>query len=1143
MNASPFGSQSVIETPEIARVAALPRRVWSSEDSARLAAMMTAELKTPGGTKTLRPVQGVALYEAMESRGLFGPIRVGGGKCLGRGTPVLMFDGSIKKVEQVEVGDVLMGPDSGPRYVKSVCAGREALYRIVPVKGEPYVVNESHILSLKQTRQSVRHPAPCMQGGRVCNLAVREFLGKSERFRANWKGYRVGVEFPARAEPPEPYMLGVWLGDGCSNAFGITTADAEIVSEIRDFATRHSLKIRVSAQEGNAAYTYYLSNGPEAARKKKRNIAVEWLAFEDVLNNKHVPHDYKTGSRLVRLEVLAGLLDSDGHLGHVGYDYVSVSERLADDVCFLARSLGLAAYKRQTRKECVNNGVWGTYYRVSISGDVSCIPCRIVRKKAPPRRQKKSVLMTGIRAEPIGEGDYFGFELEGVDRLFLLGDFTVTHNTLLTLLLPAVLEAKRPALLLPAALVEKTWRDFHELREHWRLPTNIQIISYEMLGLVQSATKLEYILPDLIMADECFVAGTPIRTAKGVRPIESICVGDLVETGEGLRRVTGAGSRESEDLYDVEVGESRYTCTGDHPFLTIKGWRAARDLAVGDEVVRDVSTAVRFEALSEETILQSRVQVREPDDSREVVREREGSEDRRRPLLDESGIGADEDQEPDAFAGSAGGDSALASRAGGLATTCAGRQRSPNAGAATEASGSARAGVVAREALPVGSERDTGIPCGHGSRGQQDRGGGGRTEPSRREGQEEGRQEGCLLGRERLARVASVQRRGSGAPGSCARVYNLSVEGPETYVLGGGEIVHNCHYLKNYRAGRTRRVLRYMREHPETLFAGVSGTVMKSSIRDFAHILRWSLKSGAPIPETDDETAAWADALDEKVNPLARRQPGALLSLDPTVAPPEPPMLAGGVVDVMRMSRMTTTLARRVFQERLLQTRGVVASSKSDGVTCSLQIGALEYKAGDITAQHFTHVRKTKTTPDGWGIAEPMLIRMYLRQLALGFHGVWEPRPPQPWLDARREWAAFVREVLEDSDHLDTELQVANEVDAGRLRTPTLAAWRRVRDSFQIEPKDIWHDDAALQACAKWMEAERGIVWCEHRFFARRLAALTGAVYYGANGLAEGSGESITLVKPGRAIIASIQANATGRNLQMFSTNLVTSCQ
>jgi hypothetical protein len=355
-------------------------------------------------------------------------------------------------------------------------------------------------------------------------------------------------------------------------------------------------------------------------------------------------------------------------------------------------------------------------------------------------------------------------------------------------------------------------------------------------------------------------------------------------------------------------------------------------------------------------------------------------------------------------------------------------------------------------------------------------------------------------------------------------------------------VADEVHMLKNLRAGRTRRVVRYMREHPETCFVGVSGTVMKKSIRDFAHILRWCLKDGAPIPETEDETAAWADALDEKVNPLGRRQPGALFDLDPVARDTSLTASMGSLVELDAMRTDSITRARRVFQGRLLDTRGVVASPKNDGVTCSLRISALPYEPSPSIAEHFTHVRTTMSTPDGWSFAEPTLLRMYLRQLALGFHSVWDPRPPAEWIEARRNWAAFVREVLAESHQLDTELQVTNAVDAGRLSTSTLSAWRAVQDSFKIQPKDIWHDDSALQACVTWMERERGIVWTEHRFFARRLAGMAGATYYGENGMSD-KGESITLVKPGKAIVASRQANATGRNLQMFSTNLITSCE
>ena len=63
MNAiSPFGSQSVARTTEVARIAALPRRAWTDEAAKELAAMLTRELKTPQGTQALRPVQAIALY-------------------------------------------------------------------------------------------------------------------------------------------------------------------------------------------------------------------------------------------------------------------------------------------------------------------------------------------------------------------------------------------------------------------------------------------------------------------------------------------------------------------------------------------------------------------------------------------------------------------------------------------------------------------------------------------------------------------------------------------------------------------------------------------------------------------------------------------------------------------------------------------------------------------------------------------------------------------------------------------------------------------------------------------------------------------------------------------------------------------------
>ena len=75
----------------------------------------------------------------------------GSGKCYGKGTPILMYNGSIKSVEDIAVGDLLMGPDSLPRRVESLARGREEMVRITHVKGDPFECNRSHILCLDIT--------------------------------------------------------------------------------------------------------------------------------------------------------------------------------------------------------------------------------------------------------------------------------------------------------------------------------------------------------------------------------------------------------------------------------------------------------------------------------------------------------------------------------------------------------------------------------------------------------------------------------------------------------------------------------------------------------------------------------------------------------------------------------------------------------------------------------------------------------------------------------------------------------------------------------------------------------------------------------------------------------------------------------
>ena len=96
---------------------------------------------------------------------------------------------------------------------------------------------------------------------------------------------------------------------------------------------------------------------------------------------------------------------------------------------------------------------------------------------------------------------------------------------------------------------------------------------------------------DLAFFDECFVAGTPIQTPEGVRPIESIAIGDSVlawdpESGFVVEKVTELHRRTSSNLWRVRVDGEDFVVTGEHPWLSSRGWAATRDLQPGCKVVR-----------------------------------------------------------------------------------------------------------------------------------------------------------------------------------------------------------------------------------------------------------------------------------------------------------------------------------------------------------------------------------------------------------------------------------------------------------------------------------------------------------------------------------------------------------------------------
>ena len=348
---------------------------------------------------------------------------VGGlGKCLGKGTKIIMYDGTLKNVEDILPGEKLMGPDSKPRNVLSINSGVSKMYKIKQKKGIDYIVNDEHILSLKKSKDAKTN-GRFKEYDEIVNIPIKEYLEKSKNWKRNFYGWKVAIDFNHKNIEIDPYYLGLWLGDGTGIETSITNIDEEVIDFLHEYANKLGL-ICNKYEYGNKTPKYkILSEGinqPNPLLKKIKKL--------NLYNNKYIPNNYLFNDKNVRLELLAGLIDSDGYLTKPnGYEITMKSKELIQQIKYLADSLGFKTSMRK-RKGKIKNSFEGDYYRVSINGNVEIIPIKIERKKIKEIKRRVDHTITGIKIEELNDDNYFGFEIDG-DHLFLLEDCTVTHNT------------------------------------------------------------------------------------------------------------------------------------------------------------------------------------------------------------------------------------------------------------------------------------------------------------------------------------------------------------------------------------------------------------------------------------------------------------------------------------------------------------------------------------------------------------------------------------------------------------------------------------------------------------------------------------------------------------------------------------------
>ena len=359
-----------------------------------------------------------------------------GSKCHIKGTKIIMADGSIKKVEDIRIGDQVMGPDGNPRNVLELHHGRDHMYKIIPASGmNPQIVNSRHEIYYGFKNH---HTGEIIFRTDTPESLLRKFE-HTPSCRDKYYLYRSDkVKFKDTKLDFDPYMLGLWLGDGTSSRPTITTADTEIMDYLEDYALEHNMRIRYDRVRNEKAINVNLvltDKSERGYRNKPLNYLVQNLKRLGVYNNKHIPDEYIYTSEENRLRLLAGLIDTDGHYDssrkRFTFSQTSRRKQITDAFAFIARSLGMkvSVNKRRVYPSKLCDGVYEDVYVVSILSGCERIPTKIKRKRAcGDKFWQKDINRSMFNIEYYGIDEYYGFTLDG-DSLFLLDDFTICHNS------------------------------------------------------------------------------------------------------------------------------------------------------------------------------------------------------------------------------------------------------------------------------------------------------------------------------------------------------------------------------------------------------------------------------------------------------------------------------------------------------------------------------------------------------------------------------------------------------------------------------------------------------------------------------------------------------------------------------------------
>lgn len=319
-----------------------------------------------------------------------------------------------------------------------------------------------------------------IQDDPIFDINLQQYLKLPKYIKQKIKGVlnKTTIEWQSQKVEIDPYILGSWLGDGMSDCHAFSSIDHEIIKTWAIWLDSIGCEaVHCPNYNDHESCTYYIRrrgsakdkssfpigsdlnssknckgcitskiitgacdwnfeknsenfecNGYNSDNNKANNLNPfkEIMKKNNLFKNKHVPIEYVVNSKENRLKLLAGIIDTDGSLkkqqDNYSYRIYQSKERIhiLESLRIVAGSLGFRAKIYENKNDMCELAIFGY--------NLETIPIKVERKKISKNLHKFNPMIHNIKVKEIKNGRFCGWHIDSNER-FLLGDFTITHNT------------------------------------------------------------------------------------------------------------------------------------------------------------------------------------------------------------------------------------------------------------------------------------------------------------------------------------------------------------------------------------------------------------------------------------------------------------------------------------------------------------------------------------------------------------------------------------------------------------------------------------------------------------------------------------------------------------------------------------------